>query len=191
MSASDANKIIAKAIAEAFGGRPSVTRYWDDAHAHHVDVATLHDHPHPAVSSYATIGLSDWPLPRRPPDDSLRVELLGACRTKHEVFGNILASAAFCVINSQWACSPGAIFTNVVSAYHQSSMAHLLFVPPFLWEEQFETLRLSTKTVAWLLVVPISDAERSFAESQGSEALEGLFEQRSIDIYDLDRPSIL
>jgi hypothetical protein len=191
MNVTPANKRIAQAIAEAFGGRPSVVRYWDDAHAHHVDVAVLRDHPHPAISSYATIGLSDWPLPQEDADDSLRVELLGACRTTYGVFGNILATAAFCVINSQCGCFPGAIFANVVSAYHQSHMCHLMFVSPFLWDDRFKTLNLSTKTVAWLLAVPISDAERSFAESQGSEALERLFEQHSIDIFDLDRPSVL
>jgi len=188
----DENKAIARAISDAFGSRPSVVRYWDDAHAHHVDIASVVDHPYPAISAYATIGVSDSLLAQKDADESLRVEMLGACRTKHEGFANILATAGFCVINSHWGCFPGAIFSDVVSTYYPShDMTHLMFVSPFLWEDRLATLYLPTKTVAWLLAVPISGAERSYAESEGSDALEALFEERSIDIFDLDRASVL
>ncbi len=54
-----------------------------------------------------------------------------------------------------------------------------------------ETIELDSKKVAWLLAIPISEAERSFAINNGSNKLEDLFEKHQIDIYDLDRSSIV
>jgi hypothetical protein len=56
--------------------------------------------------------------------------------------------------------------------------------------DDLTTLELEGKTVAWLLGVPISDGERSFAEENGGDALEALFEEHQIDIFDLTRPSV-
>ena len=50
-------------------------------------------------------------------------------------------------------------------------------------------MRLATKTVAWLLAVPITDAEAAYAGQHGAEALEDLFERAQIDLFDLDRDS--
>jgi len=71
------------------------------------------------------------------------------------------------------------------------TMKHALFVPPFLWEEALETLELPERTVAWLLAVPISEAEYQFAEREGSEKLEDLFVKHQIDIFNLERESVL
>ncbi len=190
--ASDENRLVAQMIAGAFGNKPSVLRYWDNLHEHFVDVASVVDSPFDGITSYGTIGLSDWPLPQQDVNESLRVEMLGACRSRVKDFVNILATAAFCVINSRWGCFPGAIFDDVVSMhYSESSLSHMMFVSPFLWEDKLETLRLHDKTVAWLLGVPISDAERSYAEVNGATALENAFQQNDIDIFNIDRPSVL
>lgn len=70
-------------------------------------------------------------------------------------------------------------------------MKHFLFVPPFLWEDELPTLEFEGRSIAWLLALPISDQERSFAESNGSDDLEDLFQQNQIDIFDLERPSVV
>ncbi|MMZ71657.1 Antitoxin YqcF [compost metagenome] len=70
-------------------------------------------------------------------------------------------------------------------------MKHMLFVPPFLWEEQLQTIDFQDKKVAWLLAVPISENEYLFAQEYGSNKLEDLFEQKQIDIFDIERKSVL
>ena len=47
------------------------------------------------------------------------------------------------------------------------------------------------QAVAWLQAVPISDPERDLAEREGSDSLEDLFERQQIDVFDLDRPSVV
>jgi antitoxin YqcF len=186
---SESNKHIAKVIVEAFGGKPRITRYWDDNHASFVDIAICPDRPQPGTSSVSTIGLSDSKLYDNDIEYGTRVELVGTATSTFTELANVVATAAFCIINSRWFCSPGAIFPDIVAMYRQSDTKHLFFTPPFLWEDKLPTLRLPDKTVSWLLCVPISDPEREFAVRNGWDKLEDLFVQRQIDIFDIDRVS--
>ncbi|TWT47583.1 suppressor of fused domain protein [Botrimarina hoheduenensis] len=189
-SISDADKAIAKAAAQAFGGRPRVARFWDDNHASSVDILTCEDRPQEGVISYSTVGLSGWPLFKGEKEYGARLEIVGACGSAFKGFDNALSTAAFCVINSKWFCCPGVIFPDVLAMYDCSpTMRHFLFVPPFLWEDHLNTLDLDGRKVAWLLAVPISEDERAFAEANGPEKLEELFADRQIDIFNLHRSS--
>jgi hypothetical protein len=47
------------------------------------------------------------------------------------------------------------------------------------------------ETVHCLMLLPISDAERTYLATRGIDALEKLFEERQIDIYDINRASAL
>jgi hypothetical protein len=184
---SDSNRLLAKTLAKVFAGKPSIARYWDERERHSVDVMTCEDSLQENVISYSTLGLSDHPIH----EESPRVEFVAAFGAKFEEGANIIATAAFCVIRSKWRTQPGAIFPDVVSMYRKgSNMKHLLLCQPFLWEELL-TQELSDKTVAWLLLVPISENELQFAEANGSSALEDLFVEKQIDVFDLDRRSVL
>lgn len=186
------NKAIARSVAAAFGGKPAVHQYWDDDHVNSVAILAAAGRPQTGVTSYSTIGLSDTPLMQSGVEFGTRVELLGACASSETKFPNSLATAAFCVINSGWFVAPGIIFPDALSMYEASTtMRHFLFVPPFLWDDGPKTLHLTNKIVAWLLAVPISDAEMRFAEEQGPATLEDLFVQEQIDIYDLHRKSVV
>jgi hypothetical protein len=185
------NKLLAKAMASAFGSKPQVSRYWDDHRKDYVDILTCVNAPQANVNSYGTLGLSDCRLLNNGKDVGLRVEFVSACGARHKEFANILSTAAFCVINSGWYPSPGGIFSGLISMYQaDTDMEHLLFTSPFLWED-LKTLDLDDKTVAWLMLVPISERERKFAENNGSGALEDLFVEKQIDVFNLDRTSIL
>ena len=69
-------------------------------------------------------------------------------------------------------------------------MQHILFIPPFLWEDKLTTLSFNDKKIAWLLVIPISEKELEYAKKHGTDALENLFEEYQIDIFDLKRKSV-
>jgi len=184
---SDSNKILAKTLVGVFGVKPQISRYWDEKERSFVDIMVCEHSPQPNVFTYATLGLSDHMLT----NERTRVEFVGAFGAAFKESANIISTAAFCVINSKWEVRPGAIFPDVVCMYRNGSeMKHLLFCPPFLWNN-LKTQELSDKTVAWLLLVPISENERRFAEENGSDALEGLFVEKQIDVFNLDRRSVL
>ncbi|PPK69565.1 suppressor of fused domain protein [Actinokineospora auranticolor] len=192
MAASESNRAIARAAAAAFGGRPTVTRFYDDDERNAVDVLEVPDSPAGGVTSYATLGLSDHPLELDGEEYPARVEILGACDSSVEFFANVVSTAAFCVVNDKWFCAPGAVFPEVVRMYApESPLPHLFFVSPFLWGDDPGTLELPDKTVAWLMVVPISDSERDYLDANGPDALEALFEEKQIDLFDLTRPPVV
>lgn len=192
---SKANREIARREIAAFEAKEKdwrVTCYWDDDHVSSVDVLHARNRPIRSVSSYGTIGLSDTPLVLDGKEYPTRVELVGACLAKFKAYPNVLATAAFYVINSGFFCFPGAILPDVVSMYKASrTLKHVYFGNPFVWGEALSSLDLGTKRVSWLMLVPISDRERTLAESDGPEVLVKLLEEKEVDVFDLDRKSAI
>ncbi|PEP55849.1 suppressor of fused domain protein [Bacillus pseudomycoides] len=192
MGISNESKIIAKSALKAFGSNPVVSKYWDDNSISNIDILSTRDKPCEGVTSYSTIGLYMHSIGRSIDEKSLRVEIVGASATTYNNYTNVLATCAFCVINSKMSIYPGQIFLDVLKCYYPNSeMKHMFFVPPFLWEDQLQTIDFPDKKVAWLLAVPISEKEYLFAQQNGSTKLEDLFEQNEIDIFDIERESVL
>lgn len=191
MSVTNGNKIVARNAIEAFGGKPSVIKYWDEKKESSIDILQSIDRPNSGVTAYSTIGLNEYSIGSISEDVPLVVEIVGACATKIDLFPNILASCAFNIINAKYKCYPGAIFENVVEFYIPgNSMKHILFSTPFLWEDRLKTIQLPDKKVAWLLAIPISEEEFKYAKENGTEALEEIFDVNQIDIFDVKRKSV-
>jgi hypothetical protein len=192
MSVSAENKAIARHAHTAFGGSLRVHACRHDTIDLTVDILHCADRPCAGVTSYSTIGLSDYPMFKDGDEFPTRLEIAGACATDKELFFSILGSAAFCIMRTGKLCYPGAVFPNYVRLYYPSApVPHLYFTAPFLWEDDLVTLDCGTKKVSWLLAIPISDAEYGFLKEHGDDALEDLFEVRQIDIFNLSRSSVV
>ncbi|WP_028402359.1 suppressor of fused domain protein [Ectobacillus panaciterrae] len=187
------NKTIAKTIWNTFGGEnPKVYTYWDDNHESCIDILAVKERPFPKLTSISTIGLSDFSIGKHIGVNELRIEILGAYEEKYEYAPNMIATCAFYIINSKFSCYPGAIYQDVVHMYApDSDMQHILFTNPFIWENELKTLEFEDKIVAWLLAVPISETERIYTLEHGLDALETLFEEKQINIFDLNRLSVI
>lgn len=72
----------------------------------------------------------------------------------------------------------------------ETDMKHVMFVPPFLWEEDLELLEFSNKSVTWLMAIPISEGELQIAEQYSPDHLQDLLESKQIDIFDIKRESV-
>jgi antitoxin YqcF len=189
---SEENKTIAKTLVKVFGGKPSVNFWWDEPETTSVALLKCENAPEKGINSYATVNLSDHPLIMDGKEYPARVEIVGACAASAEEFPNVLTTCAFNIIKDKWFVAPGVIFPGVVDMYDLSdTLSHILFVPPFVWNDEPRTMEFPTKTVAFLQAVPISDAERDFANENGPDALESLFEEHQIDIYDINRASVV
>lgn len=192
MDMSPSNKKIAGHISAVFGGNPEITRYSDESGKRTIDVVCCANAPQEGIDSFSTVGLSDQEQCIEGVDGSLRLELVGACRSGNEVFGSVLANAAFCSLISGWPIHPGAIFADLVNHYDASTtLEHVMFVEPFAWNEELEAIQLPDKEVLWLMMIPISEAEAAYAEKHGGEALEDLFEKNEIDVFDWERKSVV
>jgi antitoxin YqcF len=185
------NKALARYLRETIGGRSSIYKFLDEAKEGSVDIFCAEDVPQEGISTAATLGLSDASIDLEVDGKPLGVELLMSFRTAQGDGENILATCAFNVINSGMIIRPGIIFPGVVAMYRSNSpMRHILFADPYLWD--LETKHFSTKVVAWLIAVPISDAELEFARARGSgDDLSSLLAEKAIDEFDLDRHSVI
>ena len=186
------NKNIAKFLVSAFSGNPTIKKHWDKEEYSSVDILSCQDSPIKTVNSFGTVGLSDFPLIKNGEEYPANIEILGACNEKYADFSNIIATAAFCIINSQWFCSPGIVFPDIVLMYYPGyEMKHLYFTYPFLWKGEFEPYKLDSKSVSWLMAIPVSDQEKDFVLDNGPERLEELFLENNIDVCELTRNSII
>jgi hypothetical protein len=143
---------------------------------------------------YSSIGISDHPNlieMKRGEKDNISIELLITGYKDFDKVPNILSTCGFYIIKDKWTCQPYDVFKNIVELhYPQKEVKHIMFLPPFLWEDKLASLELVNKTVHFLLCVPITEAELAFKIQNGTAALEELFEKQEINIFDLDRKSV-
>jgi hypothetical protein len=182
------NQQVARVVDEAFGGDWEATEHSDrDGHRFHL--LTSPDTPQKGLISFSTIGLSDFqPVgEHRPP---LGVELTAV--SPHAPFANVVTATGLCAIQHGWLLHPGLVVLGIVAEhFNDAPLPHLLLIEPFVWDNKVHSRVLATKTVAWVLGVPISQAEAQYCHDHGFDALDELFEQAQPDHFDLSRASIV
>lgn len=183
---------MARRLKAVVGGEHRLHRYIDDNKQSQTFIFSVAGKPWEGLCTFGTAGLSQHPLlDREGKEYETRVEFIGCCHAEQRHFDNIVATAAFCVINSKWFCYPGAVFPDIVRMYaRRTPMKHITFVSPGYWGGKLRTKKIAGRNVSWLLLVPISDGERKFLEIEGIDAFEDQLEQCEIDIFDLKRRSL-
>lgn len=186
------NKEIAIKIHEIVKGEAEVSRFYDFEKSSYIDIYTGRNRPFSGVNTYGTIGLCDYNIDKVLENKkNLRIEFIGAAKDEYTYFPNIISTCAFYIINDRYSCEPGTVYPEVISEYYSGyEMKHILFVSPFLWEKRLK-VETDCRTVVWLMPIPISNEEFDYLKENGSEALELLFEESEINIFDLERASVL
>lgn len=189
----ETQKKIAKHVASALGGNQhKIFAHWDEFKENSIYLMRAEDLPVAGVTAYATIGVSDHPLYFNGEEYPARVEFVGACASNVIEFDVVMTTVAFCITKSKWFAAPGKIFPDAISMCGISrTLSDIYFANPFLWEDTLQAATIDERTVAWLLAVPISRAEREFAVRYGSDKLEELFVEHQIDVYDINRRSVV
>ncbi len=175
-------------LARISGQRPKVSKFYDEAEGHSVMVAECENTPVEGMIGVSSLGLSDHEIGLA----DLRVELIGAFALQFEEAANVVATCAFNAIKDGWAVTPDSVHPNVIRMYHPSTtVPHALLTDPFLWENGPQTLDCDELKIAWLMMVPIAEAELAFAEIHGMLALTNRLAEEQVDIADLDRKSVI
>ncbi|MDX3989105.1 MAG: suppressor of fused domain protein [Achromobacter sp.] len=180
---------LGRTIREKFGATTKVVLFADDERENEVFIVIGENFPQNGVTSYASVGLSK--NRQRVGENDLRVEIVAACATATPRIDNLLASCVLDTAKNGSAIVYGSCIKNIVVQYQISdTLRHVTFVAPFLWQG-LDKLLVDGEDVYCLMMLPISDAEMRYLEGRGIDALENLFNQHQIDIYDINRPSIL
>lgn len=188
------NKKYAKYLAGALGFNPTVYSYYDDSENESVDIISIDDPIDNEVKFYSSIGVANYPNIIEMTDDVNRVvsvELLITGYKKFEKLPNILATTSFYIIKNHWNCQPGTVYEDIIQDYYNTQLKHILFTNPFLWEDKLSNLSFDNKQIHPLLLIPISDKELEYKLSNGYVALERLFEEHEVNIFDLNRKSVV
>ncbi|KPH14074.1 suppressor of fused domain protein [Chryseobacterium sp. ERMR1:04] len=192
---SEENKKLSDYITNIVGINKMIDRHYDKEKKQIIDIFTCDDPLYPKIKICGTIGVSDYPNKIEMNDNSFKdipIELLIGGYTEFNMLANILSTSGFYIINKGWECQPGSVFMRIVEMYCETSeMKHIMFVSPFLWEDKLEPLQLEKKTVHWLLCIPISDKELEYKMENGASALEDMFQEKDIDIFDINRKSAI
>ncbi|HYT09627.1 MAG TPA: suppressor of fused domain protein [Mycobacteriales bacterium] len=72
-----------------------------------------------------------------------------------------------------------------------SSCGHLLVSAPYLLADEMWTLQLPGREVHFRWVIPITAAERAYAQARGLDALEQRFEEAGLEYWDPHRASVV
>ncbi len=186
----DDRRVVARAAAAAFGGQPRVDRFYDEDESHAIDILSCVDQPFEGLISYSTVGLHESPNVLDGTD--IRVELAGVAPVGEESFANLLATAAFNVMKDGWLAAPGVVYPELVTEYELSStLDHIMFTEPYVWEELGPVTVADGLEVHWLLVLPISESERQLLHDQGYDALDQALETGEANYADLNRPPVV
>ncbi len=187
MSDTDAGQLVAKAAAEAFGGTASLALHEDKEKSGALGVVTAVDSPERGMVSCGTVGFMAHDMGLKAEGRSLRAEMVMAGPSTEESLPELLVSCALGLAHSGRSCGHAKVVPDIVPAtYSTHDLRHALFTVPFLWDGP-EMVRFDDVLVAWLLVVPISDAERTYAVERGVDALEEVFRRDGVNVFDLDR----
>lgn len=179
----------------------SVTAWESNAGSIKVPIGCVQNSPDRNLQSYATLGLSDYPIGLRNKDGlEIRVELLGTARAYTESFLPGFGDSALQVADSSYQPFPGRVFPNMFSNQLPPlpNTLHALLWYPFAWETDFENLTVEGVEINWLTVLPITDEEFAFVQrngagfrGEGTELLIDLFEVQHTDVWDLNRKSVV
>jgi len=122
----------------------------------------------------------------------VRIEVVGACGSEAEGFGNAISTVSFFVMKDKWFCRPGVVFETMLSMYGLSeTMEHLYFTAPSQWPDLNTTPQLPTRKVTWLWALPISEPESRFIAEHGGDRFESLLEAAGVNVFDIHRRSIV
>ncbi|MDH7460600.1 suppressor of fused domain protein [Chitinophagaceae bacterium 26-R-25] len=189
------NKELAKYITTILGLNRTIQRHWDQDRSNFLDVFNCQDPIDSRIAFCGTIGLSDFPNEIEQKSGAIKnipIELLITGYKEYDKASNIISTCGFYISKNKWSCQPGSVFMRMVEMYYEKlEMKHILFTSPFLWEGKLHPLKLESKTVNWLLAIPISDSELNYRNQLGAPALEDLFEKKGVDIFDLNRKSVI
>jgi hypothetical protein len=155
-----------------------------------LEVGRITGCPDVGITTSISIGLSDhiWPLAERP-----RVEVILASTIDTEICGQIVANAAFHVMDSGFFPEPGTMVRDVVAVLGAGDLSqrlpHLYFNVPRMWLVRLP-LDVGPPAITLTQAIPVSEAEYLLWRGRGPAGLDHMFKTRNVDISDLRRSGI-
>jgi antitoxin YqcF len=180
---------VGRHVQRAFGGSATARAYGDDFGEYKVAVVRGPDCPSAGITSYSTVGLANFLQDAG--RTQVRVEVVGAAPSIVDDYALTISSCFFEHVRNSSPLVYGAVIRDIVAQYGLSaSLPHFTFVAPFLWPS-LSRAQIADQEVYWLYAIPISEPEAGYISSHGIDALEGVFEAEQVDLFNLERLSVV
>lgn len=145
--------------------------------------------PYPGVTVFTTIGLMDH-ISRKEGGFNLYCEVIGTAYTEFPQYKECVNNIACELLKNP---SKLREFSLIPDVFRNTdlSMSSIFLSHPFIFEGKLDYFNEKDHGIGWLMAIPITKKEEAFLQFNGVEALETLFEEHQIDIFDLNRPSVV
>ena len=125
-------------------------------------------------------------------EDGVGLEFVLAAESEDIRYGNLLASVAYYHAGPpEDRLGLGSIVPIGVPLVQGSECDHFLVSLPYPYGPKLKNCEWDGGHAHFLWLLPITDAERVFANANGLEALEVLFEQSDFEHWNPHRPSVV
>lgn len=181
------SKIIANYLRKAFNDKPTVQRYLAQDNVRYVDIIkTFHSD---GISYVGTIG--GYRRKMKSPTkeaNKIKVELISAVEKKYtEIIAQTLSFLILCLDTDNLFYQPGMIIEDAIPENDITNMRDVYLCNPFLWKNGLPSINILDNIIAFLYVLPITEKEKSFYNSNGANEFEKYLEQKELAYFDLNR----
>ena len=104
---------------------------------------------------------------------------------------NTLAMTTFYHANPRYRIELGKILEIGYPWLDNSSCDHFLVSHPYPFSPDFETIEINDITISFRWLLPITKSEALYAQDNGQEALEEIFERVVLDYLDVNRQPVV
>jgi len=188
MTISDLANASAQELADTFAASPTFVGCYNNDQGARIDVAIADNVADGRLASAGTVTLADHDLGY----GDTRLQIIAVYPREAADFSRAIGTCALSTIEQAWPLRWGAVHPDVLTLYGLSqALPHFYFLPPFSWADGPKPLTIGEQRVEWLQAIPISEAERAFAEANGADALEKLLVGADIDVEVLATASVV
>lgn len=181
-------------LRETLGGVQAAFSYQKQGEESKVDILYAKQSPGPNYLTAATLGLVNRTTGYTDSNTGkeIRAELIMSSYGGHDMAGKILSTAGIGIYQTEIRYGYGTVLKGVMEIYYPNSdMKHLfLMLPPPHWKKAFGVTDADDSIITFLYALPISQAECDYMSENGIEALQNLFVEKNIDMFDFERKCV-
>lgn len=145
--------------------------------------------PYPGVTVFTTIGLMDH-ISRKEGGFNLYCEVIAVAYTEFLKYKECVNSIVCELLKNPNKLHEFSLITGVFKNT-DIGMSSIFLTHPFIFDGKLDYFNKEDHGVGWLMAIPITEKEETFLQFNGTEALETLFEEHQVDIFNLNRPSVV
>jgi hypothetical protein len=175
----------------AVAGEIADTRRIGMLDGHPVDLVTAINSPRTGINSFSTIGLSVMPIGYLSGSVYLGSELVGMAAAGFDRYIDVLSACVDDILHLKARLFPGAVYKDAFKKiYPDVTVKHLIFDTPRGWEKDPLTIDLGLRQAAWLMAVPVTEAELRLYSDSDSGELQDRFDEQNTDLAVLNRAPV-